>query len=64
MFNSAEGQYKGDRDMELYIQQTLPVLQAHLKMAQSLRRHVSPMSAEDPSNNKSNTEGKGQSSER
>ena len=38
-----------------------PVLQAHLKMAQNLRRHVSPMSAEDPSNNKSTTKGMGKS---
>jgi len=47
--------------MKLYIEQTLPVLQAHLKMAQNLRRHVSPMSAEDPSNNKSTTKGMGKS---
>jgi len=53
MFESAKGNYRSDPDMELYIEQTLPVLQAHLKMAQNLRRHVSPMSAEDPSNNKS-----------
>jgi hypothetical protein len=49
--------------MKLYIEQTLPVLQAHLKMAQNLRRHVSPMSAEDPSNNKSTTKGMGKSDE-
>jgi len=61
MFQRAEGRYKADPDMEVYIQQTLPVLQAHLKMAQNLRRHVSPMSAEDPSNNKSTTEGMGKS---
>jgi putative membrane protein len=64
MFKSAEGSYRGDPDMELYIQQTVPVLQAHLKMAENLRRHVSPMSAEDPSNNKSTTKGMGQTSER
>lgn len=61
MFESAKGNYKSDPDMELYIEQTLPVLQAHLKMAQNLRRHVSPMSAEDPSNNKSTTKGMGKS---
>ena len=64
MFKSAESNYRSDPDMELYIQQTLPVLQAHLKMAENLRRHVSPMSAEDPSNNKSTTKGMGESSER
>jgi putative membrane protein len=61
MFESAKGSYRSDPDMELYIDQTLPVLQAHLKMAQNLRRHVSPMSAEDPSNNKSTTKGMGKS---
>ena len=64
MFKSAESTYRSDPDMELYIQQTLPVLQAHLKMAENLRHHVSPMSAEDPSNNKSTTKGMGESSQR
>jgi putative membrane protein len=45
MFESAKGTYASDPDVKLYIEQTLPVLQAHLKMAQNLRRHVSPMSA-------------------
>jgi len=63
MFESAKGNHKSDPDMELYIEQTLPVLQAHLKMAQNLRRHVSPMSAEDPSNNKSTTKGMGKSAD-
>ena len=63
MFESAKGNYKSDPDMELYIEQTLPVLQAHLKMAQNLRHHVSPMSAEDPSNNKSTTKGMGKSAD-
>jgi putative membrane protein len=63
MFESAKGNYKSDPDMELYIEQTLPVLQAHLKMAQNLRHRVSPMSAEDPSNNKSRTKGMGKSAD-
>jgi len=63
MFESAKGNYKSDPDMELYIEQTLPVLQAHLKMAQNLRHRVSPMSAEDPSNNKSTTKGMGKSAD-
>jgi putative membrane protein len=63
MFEAAKGSYRSDPDMELYIEQTLPVLQAHLKMAQNLRRHVSPMSAEDPSNNKSTTSGMGKSAD-
>jgi len=63
MFESAKGNYKSDPDMELYIEQTLPVLQAHLKMAQNLRHRISPMSAEDPSNNKSTTKGMGKSAD-
>jgi predicted outer membrane protein len=60
-FKSAQGQFKGDPDMELYIQQTLPVLQAHLKMAENLKAHVSMASTENPANNKSTTGGKGDS---
>ena len=46
--------------MELYVQQTVPVLQAHLKMAES--ESTSPrQGTEDPANNKSTTGGMGSS---
>ncbi len=61
-FKSARGTFKGDPDMELYVEQTIPVLEAHLKMAQSLKSHLSTASAENPSTNKSNTGGMGESS--
>jgi len=60
-FESARGTFKGDRDMELYVQQTVPVLQAHLKMAENLKKHISESSTENPANNKSTTGGMGSS---
>jgi putative membrane protein len=61
MFRRAQGQFKGDPDMELYVQQTIPVLQAHLKMAENLKAHVSVAGTENPANNKSTTGGMGAS---
>jgi len=60
-FESAREQFKGDPDMDLYVQQTLPVLQAHLKMAENLKKHISEGSTENPANNKSTTGGMGSS---
>jgi putative membrane protein len=60
-FESARGQFRGDSDMELYVQQTIPVLQAHLKMAENLKRQMSEASKENPANNKSTTGGMGSS---
>ena len=60
-FQSARGQFKGDKDMELYVQQTVPVLQAHLKMAENLKKEISKGSTENPANNKSTTGGMGSS---
>lgn len=58
-FKSAQGQFRGDPDMELYVQQTIPVLQAHLKMAENLKSHISAASPENPANNKSTSRGMG-----
>ena len=60
-FENARGQFKGDPDMDLYVEQTVPVLQAHLKMAQNLKKHISEASTENPANNKSTTGGMGSS---
>jgi len=60
-FENARGQFKGDPDMELYVQQTIPVLQAHLKMAENLKKHISEASTENSANNKSTTGGMGSS---
>jgi putative membrane protein len=60
-FEKARSQFRTDADMELYVQQTIPVLQAHLKMAENLKSHISEASTEDPANNKSTTSGMGSS---
>jgi predicted outer membrane protein len=60
-FEAARGQFKGDKDMELYVQQTIPVLQGHLKMAENLEKQASRGSTENPANNKSTTGGMGSS---
>src|SRR5271168_4511853 len=39
LFEQARAEFAGDRDVELYIGQTLPVMQAHLEMAKGLERH-------------------------
>jgi putative membrane protein len=60
VFERAKSQFRGDRDMELYVDQTIPVLEAHLKMAENLRR-MEGSSTENPANNKSTNSGMGDS---
>ena len=62
-FQHARGQFKSDPDMDLYVEQSIPVLQAHLKMAENLKRHISDASTENPANNKSTTGGMGSSAQ-
>lgn len=61
LFKSAQSQFKSDPDMELYVQQTIPILQAHLKMAENLKAHLSAAGTENPANNKTTTGGMGAS---
>jgi putative membrane protein len=51
-FKSARSEFKEDRDAEIYIDQTLPVLEAHLEMAKNLRHQMEMGSNENPENNK------------
>ena len=60
VFEQAKSQFKTDRDMELYVDQTIPVLQAHLKMAENLKRTLGE-STENPANNKTTDSGMGES---
>ena len=60
VFERAKSEFKGDRDMELYVDQTIPVLEAHLKMAENLRR-MEGSSTENPENNKKTNSGMGES---
>ena len=51
-FKSARSQFKDDPDVELYIDQTIPILEAHLEMAKNLESQVGTNNNENPSNNK------------
>jgi putative membrane protein len=51
-FKDARSSFHGDRDAEIYIEQTIPVLQAHLEMAKSLRGQMEMGRDENPANNK------------
>jgi predicted outer membrane protein len=44
--------FKSDRDMQLYIDQTIPILKAHLEMMQNLQHHSALGSSENPANNR------------
>ncbi len=52
-FKEAKAELSGDPDVKVYIDQTLPVLESHLKMAESLQHDNSVLgSTENPANNK------------
>ncbi len=53
LFRRAKDEFSGDRDVRVYIGQTIPVLEAHLKMAQNLHRDDKTLgSSENAANNK------------
>jgi putative membrane protein len=52
LFEHARKAFAGDPDMELYIGQTIPIMQAHLEMAKGIQRHLSESSPQSPANNK------------
>ena len=52
-FKEARASLGSDPDMKVYIDQTIPVLESHLKMAENLRRDNKVLgSTENPENNK------------
>lgn len=51
-FKNARSQFKDDPDVELYIDQTIPILKAHLEMAKNLESQVGTSGTENPANNK------------
>ena len=52
-FKEARADLSGDPDVKVYIDQTIPVLESHLKMAESLRHDNKVLgSTENPANNK------------
>ncbi len=54
-FKTARSTFKGDRDVQLYIDETLPVLKAHLEMLKSLQRASALGSSQNPANNRTRT---------
>ena len=53
MFRRAKSEFSSDREVRLYIDQTIPVLEAHLKMAENLHRDDTELgSPENAANNK------------
>ncbi len=51
-FKTARHTFKGDRDVQLYIDQTLPVLKAHLEMVKSMQHASALGSSQNPANNR------------
>jgi predicted outer membrane protein len=51
-FKTASRNFRNDRDMQLYIGQTLPILKANLEMTENLQRHAASGSSENPANNR------------
>ena len=51
-FKTASRSFRNDRDMQLYIDQTLPVLKANLAMTENLQHSSARGSSENPANNR------------
>lgn len=51
-FKTARHNFRNDRDMQLYIDQTLPILKANLAMTENLQHHSALGSSENPANNR------------
>ena len=62
LFKQAREQFASDPDMRVYIDETIPVLESHLKVAENLHKDMASGSSENPANNKSTTKDMGESS--
>ena len=51
-FKTARRNFRNDRDMQLYIDQTLPSMKASLAMTENLQHHSAQGSSENPANNR------------
>jgi predicted outer membrane protein len=51
-FKTASRSFRHDRDMQLYIDQTLPILKANLAMTEDLQHHSAMRSTQNPANNR------------
>jgi putative membrane protein len=52
-FEDEKGRFGSDPDVKLYVEETIPVIRAHLEMARSMRAALGHNSTENPENNKS-----------
>jgi putative membrane protein len=52
-FEAERAKFRSDPDVYLYVEETIPVLRAHLEMARNMRQELGHMSRENPENNKS-----------
>ena len=52
-FEGERGRFSSDPHVALYVDETIPVLRAHLQMAKALQQHMGQASNENPENNKS-----------
>jgi hypothetical protein len=51
-FKTARRGFRNDRDMQLYIDQTLPMMKANLAMTENLQHHSALGSSQNPANNR------------
>ena len=51
-YKTARHSFRNDRDMQLYIDQTLPMLKANLSMTENLQHRSAMGSSENPANNR------------
>jgi putative membrane protein len=51
-FESERAKFKNDPDVYLYVQETIPIVRAHLEMARAMQRQLGRASNENPENNK------------
>jgi predicted outer membrane protein len=51
-YRTARRSFRNDRDMQLYIDQTLPILKANLAMTENLQHHSALGNSENPANNR------------
>jgi putative membrane protein len=51
-FEGEKGKFHSDPDVNIYVEETIPVIRAHLEMARSLKAELGHNSPENPENNK------------
>jgi putative membrane protein len=52
-FENEKAKFHNNPNVAMYVEETIPVLRAHLQMAKTLQQHIGEASNENPTNNKS-----------